>query len=224
MNLLRCQPARHIYIAIPTYDSKLLSDTAMTLIDALPKLAMAGITVDMKIIEGICYVDLARNELVKNFLESKATDLIFIDSDVSFRTETIARLCSSNRPLTAAVYPKKDDEEKYPIELLGKPIDSEGLLEVAWAPTGMMRINRVVFDALRPTVKEYKGRGALLQHAYFECVIRESYYGEDIEFCRRWKEIGGKIWVYPDETLGHTGPKTWIGNLSEAMRRGPVKQ
>jgi hypothetical protein len=151
--------------------------------------------------------------------------MIFIDSDVAFKMETIARICSSNRPLTAAVYPKKDDEEKYPVEFLpGKAKDTEGLLEVAWAPTGMMRINRVVFEALKPHVKEYKGRGGILQHAYFECVIRESYYGEDIEFCRRWREIGGKIWVYPDETLSHTGPKSWIGNLGMAMRKGPVKQ
>jgi len=225
MNLLRCNPAKHIFIAIPSYFSTLQFDTAMSLIDSLPKISRAGVTVDMKCVDGCCYVDLARNELVKCFLESNATDLIFIDADVGFRTETLARLCSSNRPFTAAIYPKKDDDEKYPVNFLAEPrsIDSDGLLEVAMAPTGMMRLNRVVFDALKPHVKEYNGRTGM-QHAYFECDIREAYYGEDIEFCRIWREIGGKIWIYPNETMSHTGPKSWIGNLQEALRRGPIKQ
>jgi len=225
VNLLRCKPATHIFIAIPSYSSTLQFDTAMSLVDALPKLAQVGITVSMKCVEGNCYVDLARNELVKAFLETEATDMIFVDADVGFHVGTMLAICEANRPFVAAVYPKKDDVERYPVNLLpGKQIvDSEGFMEVAMAPTGMMRLNRVVFDALRPTVKEYNGRTGM-QHAYFKCDIREAYYGEDIEFCRIWREAGGKIWVLPNETLSHTGPKSWIGNLGQAMRSGELKQ
>jgi hypothetical protein len=85
-----------------------------------------------------------------------------------------------------------------------------------------MRINRVAFDALKPGLKSYKGRFRQ-DTAYFECSIRESYHGEDCEFSRIWREKGGKVWVFPDETLSHTGPKAWIGNLAKAMKGGKLK-
>ena len=30
-------------------------------------------------------------------------------------------------------------------------------------------------------------------------------YGEDNSFCKRWRDIGGKIWVDPKMSIGHIG-------------------
>lgn len=224
MSIYKCKPAEHVFIAIPSYLASLQFDTAYMLAGCLPRLMADGITVSLKILEGNCYVDLARCELVADFLASDATDLLFLDSDVGADYETLLKICRSTRPLVGAAYPKKTDDIEFPVDFLpgAHPLETDGTIEVSMFPTGMMRINRSVFDVLKPKVKQFRSRGKVM-HAYFECAIRESYFGEDIEFCRLWREAGGKLYVFPNETLSHTGPHAWIGNLQTAIRGGKLK-
>lgn len=225
MSIYKCRPASHIFIAIPSYLASLQFDTAYMLAECLPRLMADGITVSLKILEGNCYVDLARCELVADFLASDATDLLFIDSDVGAHYETLLKICRSYRPVVGAIYPKKTDDVEFPVDFLSgaHPLESDGTIEVSMIATGMMRINRAVFDVLKPKVQAFKCRGKDM-HAYFQCDVRNgTYYGEDIEFCRLWREAGGKLYVFPNETLSHTGPHAWIGNLQNAIRGGKLK-
>jgi hypothetical protein len=57
------------------------------------------------------------------------------------------------------------------------------------------------------------GRRAL--HALFECAIdpdTREYLSEDFGFCRRWRAIGGKIWLDLEGALTHTGVYDFVGN------------
>jgi hypothetical protein len=38
-------------------------------------------------------------------------------------------------------------------------------------------------------------------------------YSEDYNFCRRWRALGEKCWIDPDQTLHHIGKKVFSGNL-----------
>jgi hypothetical protein len=40
---------------------------------------------------------------------------------------------------------------------------------------------------------------------------------EDINFCRLWRDIGGKVWVDPHLTLFHHGGKSYEGNLAQHL-------
>ncbi len=54
-------------------------------------------------------------------------------------------------------------------------------------------------------------------YALFDCIIdRDSgaYLSEDYAFCRRWRDIGGKIWLDGASRLTHTGPSAFSGNYS----------
>ena len=218
----RCEAARRVFIAIPTYTATLAYDTAFALISAALAMEGSGIGVHMKGHEGNCYIDQARNELVGDFLSSDATDLLFWDSDVGCLPDTVMKLVKSTRPIVAAIYPKKTDEEEFPVDFIKgtHSADTEGLIEAKMVPTGLLRINRRVFAEMHELAPEYDGRGGRKLRAYFRTEIREAYYGEDVEFCRRWRTLGGKIRVLPDETLSHTGPKAWIGNVGGALRAG----
>ena len=218
----RCEAARRVFIAIPTYTATVAYDTAFALISAALAMERSGIEAQMKGLEGNCYVDQARNELVADFLETNATDLLFWDSDVGCLPSTVMKLVRSTRPVAAAIYPKKTDEEEYPVDFIKgtHTLDSDGLIEAKMVPTGLLRINRHVFEEMKELTPEYTGRNGRKVHAYFRTDIREAYYGEDVEFCRRWREAGGKIRVLPDEMLSHTGPKAWIGNVGNALRAG----
>ena len=40
-----------------------------------------------------------------------------------------------------------------------------------------------------------------------------AYLSEDFTFAKRWKKIGGKIWLDPRISLGHIGRYTYEGNV-----------
>src|SRR5262249_1363096 len=51
-------------------------------------------------------------------------------------------------------------------------------------------------------------------YALFDCMIEpetREYLSEDFAFCRRWRSIGGKIWLDADSRLIHIGPREFRG-------------
>jgi hypothetical protein len=40
------------------------------------------------------------------------------------------------------------------------------------------------------------------------------YLSEDYAFCRRWRDVGGEIWVDLESKLTHVGPMRFVGDLS----------
>jgi hypothetical protein len=54
-------------------------------------------------------------------------------------------------------------------------------------------------------------------YALFDCVIdRETgaYLSEDYAFCRRWRDIGGEIWLDTASRLTHVGPAAFAGDFA----------
>ena len=43
-------------------------------------------------------------------------------------------------------------------------------------------------------------------------------FGEDYSFCRRWRDIGGKVWLDPEIKLGHIGFKTFVGTIGSWLK------
>ena len=55
---------------------------------------------------------------------------------------------------------------------------------------------------------------------FFDCVHdpkTKHFYGEDFGFCKRWTEIGGKIYLYIDDELGHTGEYRYAGRFMDDL-------
>jgi hypothetical protein len=38
---------------------------------------------------------------------------------------------------------------------------------------------------------------------------------EDLSFCQRWRDIGGRVFVIPDIRMGHIGLKTFTGSFAD---------
>lgn len=58
--------------------------------------------------------------------------------------------------------------------------------------------------------------------ALFDTMIDEvtgEYLSEDYAFCRRWRAIGGEIWVDLESRLTHVGPMKFAGDLSAQFDR-----
>jgi hypothetical protein len=55
------------------------------------------------------------------------------------------------------------------------------------------------------------------QFALFDCMIEPEtrhYLSEDYTFCRRWRDIGGQIWLDTQGPLVHTGAQDFVGNVA----------
>jgi hypothetical protein len=126
-------------------------------------------------------IEKARNELVRAFLDSDATHLLFIDADVTFDADQVFRMLAADTAIVAGMYPKKaicwdrlksaikagvpESDLKYAaydysfVSESGVKIKLDenrtDLIEVDAAGTGMMLIKREVFEAVKPLVESY---------------------------------------------------------------------
>jgi hypothetical protein len=175
----------------------------------------------------------ARNVLTHQFLESNATHLMWIDSDIGFDAMDIVSMLVADRDIVCGIYPKKEvdwarvaeavkagvpPEELsnhaglFAVKLLddsarGLAADPDGLLEVAAGGTGFMLIKRGVFDTLSEVVPEYVPDRTPIKEYYAATTDPESgrLITEDYHFCRLARSHGFKIYAAPWVRLAHAG-------------------
>lgn len=184
----------------------------------------AGFNVTLCTEAGNCHVDDARNSLVREFLKTDCTDLVFIDADVGFRCQDLLRLVSVDRDVIAGVYPKKEDAESFPVLPIPGEIwaDEDGLVEVEGVPTGFLRIRRHVLETLSEAAEGFIGQAGdpVPYKVIFERVVSGGQRRSgDYAFCWKWRQLGGKIHVDPEMRFSHTGSKSWIGCLGDHWKR-----
>ncbi len=210
-----------VFIAVPTYSGQVGVPFLASLVEALPLLEAAGFAVDFCVEAGNCHVDDARNSMARMFLESDCSDMVFIDEDVGFEPDAIVKILKATGDVVAGVYPKKQQDEEFPVHCLPgeRWSNAHGLVEVEGAPTGFMRISRRCLEALRDASVSFEGSGGMY-HVIFERVIADGRrWSGDYAFCRKWRALGGKVHVMPDLRFTHTGTKTWGGSLADFWRK-----
>lgn len=197
---------RKLFIAIPSYTGKVSKETRKSLRFGLPALGVQDRDWQFMALSGMCYLDHSRNILVAHFLRSLATDLMFIDDDVGFDPDALTRIRDTTPAIVGGVYPKKTTPIQWPVDLTpSMKVSSEGLADCAMIPTGFMRIHRGVFEAMAPNVQSYKSEEHGELKAYFKTEVRDGrFWGEDVEFCRIWKEMGGELRAFLDMNFTHT--------------------
>ncbi len=181
---------------------------------------------DLEVFAGNCHVDDSRNRLVRDFLETDCEQLVFLDTDVSWTPEELKKLIEHDRDIVAGVYPRRADEQPFPVKTLPgeRWADADGLVEVEGVPTGFLKIKRHVFETLSKGVPHHNlsddapGRASI--PIIFERALNgKSRVGGDIEFCRKARAAGFKVYVDPMMSLGHLGVKHYQGCLGHYWRR-----
>jgi len=179
--------------------------------------------------------------------KTDAEYFMFIDADVHFDPESVVRLLESGHDISVACYPKKcvmwdqakqlvkqgdtRDPAKMASSLVvnfgasNRPVVN-GFIEILDGPTGFMMIKRDVFKQLEEKFPElwckndHQNRDFDDYHACFDCMIdpeTKRYLSEDYAFCRRWQQMGGKIWADTTTTLGHVGNLGFEGCLKDRI-------
>jgi len=173
-----------------------------------------------------------------SFTPAAAMRLLLSDHDVAAGVYPIKRFNWPRQGVPAGT--RKEDFETlytdYPINLVGQGaqpfasfVTADDFIEVAEAPTGFMVIKREVFTRMMAQYPQlnYVPDGpsgnpdAPFYWLFFDCMQdpdSKRYLSEDYAFCRRWRDIGGKVFADLHSDLGHLGQHIFRGNLAESVR------
>lgn len=224
-----CQGTPSVFLATPSYDGKVSQVYTISLARSIAALKDAGIGVTYCLLGGNCHVDDARNGLVREFLDTDCTDLVFLDADIGWRACDLVELVRHDALIVGGVYPKKGDTEDYPVYVAPGTVltpNEAGLVEVEALPTGFLRISRKAILSLLEThgQRKYKGQnwkeGDSIYTILFERTWEDGVrWSGDYAFCRKWIESGGQLFVDPRFYFVHEGSQEWGGSLGDFWRK-----
>lgn len=209
---------RNVMLAAPSYDGTISVWHASSLSETCKLGLTQNINVFCIYMSYDALVQRARNDIVQLALESNVDDLVFVDCDVDWLPKDFFKLLSHKADVVGGVYPKKSDDETYPVKLKDARVPGQGLVEVDGLPMGFTRITRNALKLVWETSKEYREPHKVKPNRMvFDIGINDQGYlvSEDIAFCDKWKKLGGKLYLDPDIDLGHVGTKRWTGNFSK---------
>ena len=186
--------------------------------------------------------------------ESDADYFMFVDADIHFDPQSVVRMLRAEHDISVACYPKKyvdwnqaanavkngDDRNmamlssSLVVNFGAKNLEvKNGFIPILDGPTGFMMIKRSVFERMHEHYPElwckndHQNRTFDTYCAVFDCMIdpdNKRYLSEDYAFCRRWQQMGGKIYADINTTLGHVGNLPFSGSLYERLKAlGTIK-
>lgn len=190
--------ASHVVICIPSGDM-VHTDFMLSVIHVMQKGRSAGFRISL-VNSKSSIVAMSRNLAVDAGLETRAEWMLFLDSDMVFPSDTIARLMAHNFPIVGATYPRKIQ----PLTFIGNRLDGTpfslkdtGLTEASRLPAGCLLIKTEVFDRMKKP--------------FFRCGYDEKtgeILGEDFWFSDHVRSLGYALYCDMDVSrqIEHIGP------------------
>ena len=153
------QPRPRVIIATPFYELKGFSPYIKSLLEVCKHLTLSGIDWSFMELAGDSYVHRARNSMCRAFLDDPyATDIFFIDSDMSWDAESFINIIRRPEPIIGGTYPVKNKWELWtskPVvvdpqtdpHFVGHPLpDGSALIKAHQLAGGFLRIKRSVLE------------------------------------------------------------------------------
>jgi hypothetical protein len=205
-----------VFVAIPSYDAKVNASCAQSLFKAAYHCAKHDIEIEPHFIHGGIFIDHVRSLIVRRFLETDCTHLFFIDADIGFESDALARLVMSNLPVTAGIYVKRTDGKKFNAKV-HEPLElKEDWIRMDRVATGFLCIKRYVLEEMYAKAQPVNLGGDGDVRMVFHFNYKDGKFaGEDYSFCDDYNEMFDEpIWAYPDINFDHDG---FLGNLHESL-------
>jgi len=226
-----------IMIGAPMYGGVCFDAFLLGVWDLQHECHRLGITLGLCTIRNESLIPRARNRILCDFMESGCSHLIMIDADIGFAARDVLRLVAHDKPLIGGTYAKKDRTRYAPAFVpLPGPVfqrEDDGLVEVECLPGGFMCMRRDVVERMRegfpePWYWDQHGQRRQVHDLFgtFTDLETRQYWSEDYAFCRRWRQLGGQVWLDPYIMLGHNGTTTFDSDptvvLGEFAPAAPV--
>ena len=230
-----------VVIATPFYELKGFSPYITSLQATLRLLTANGIDWRFMELSGDSYVHRARNTMCDAFLmDPDATDLFFIDSDMSWNPEAFVQMCLQPEELVGGAYPVKNcweawtsiphwQEENGENVLKGRPLgDGTALIEAFVLAGGFLRIKRTALEQFREHYKDLwycepsssPGEPEKRFTQFFGAEsVDHRFFGEDHMFSKHMRDMGIKMYIYPNVDITHWGYQNFPGNFDQFLKK-----
>ena len=177
------------------------------------------------------YISGARATMLRRAMLAKADIVVFLDDDVSWEPPDLLTLLQTPGDVVAGTYRFKLDEEAYMGEHMvgddGRPVVREdGAVLMRCIPAGFLKVTKAALerfmDAFPDLVIDKDNDGFRSPDLFNHGAHKGVWYGEDYAFSRRWREIGGEIWLVPTLKLNHNAKdRVYEGNFHEWLLKLP---
>lgn len=199
-----------ILFCTPCYGGMVHAAHFRSCLNLKEELSQQGVPHDWLIGTNESLVTRARNEMTCSFLQTDHTHMMWLDADIEFENEHVAKLWNLNADIAVGVYAmKKRDAQWFAAwkdGALVKDLDQfEGPVEVDYAGTGFMLIARPVIEKLAAAAESYEGPNGRVPALYMTPVHNDGFESEDYHFCRIAREAGFTVTMDPSVRLKHWG-------------------
>jgi hypothetical protein len=143
-----------------------------------------------------------REVLVGSFLKTDCTHLLWVDSDIGWGAGDAVRLLETGKDFIGGCYARKNAARDLPVVLTG---NREGALyEATHVPTGFLLVSRSTIERMIEAFPELRYDDAGTKSTLTALFLQQLGEGtEDLAFCRRWRQIGGQVWLHSGVVLPH---------------------
>lgn len=216
-----------VFVFVPAFGRQITTTTFEATHELMSALARKGITAH---IGSFSWPDIEeiRNVVLSYWYDAMPdfTHLLFVDADVGFPAQLVIDMLTFGEPMVGAIYPKKTLPMEWVGSGLGSPEFRSGFMEVEGLGMGCFLIRRDAVAAMVQkfpekiypyiTVPNMRWGGTERTLAFFDCIRQENgKVSEDISFCRRYREVGGKVWAAVGHPLTHEGPYGFSGCFAQ---------
>jgi len=221
-----------VFIAMPCYDSVKIN-TMLSVIKLVQQLGKSGIQCGINTYKSPL-IHQARNYLTSVFLTTEYQYLLFVDSDVEFEPEAVIRMMVAKKNIVCTPYRVKSadtNQHIYTVEFKNSKniiVLAGGLVEIESGPTGLMLIDRAVFEKIIKNHPELKitnpatpdaGKSHEFYYNFFDFGFKDGYaMGEDVSFCRLARDNDFRIFANIESSTAHHGSFAWKGTFGKSMK------
>ena len=151
--------------------------------------------------------------MTATFLRTEHTHQFWLDADIEFEPDDVAKLWNLDADIAVAFYCMKRPDQPLSAWKGGKLVQIDDSMtdpfEVDYAGTGFMLIKRKVVETLATKVQHYIGPDGRVPGLYMTPIHNDGLESEDYHFCRLAREAGFKIIGDPTIRIGHWGQKRY---------------
>jgi len=178
-----------------------------------------GIDIYPLFIPGQAMIHTARNDVIRHFLSTDCTDLVFIDSDIGWEAEDFFRLINADVDAIGATYRYKSPDVRFVMKTLNGDVPDLTVnpTKVAGLGMGFFRLSRAAIQRLWEQSEEYMAPDGVAYRSVFEFkIVDGKEVGEDIAMCMKLPEVYldmGIVIQHCGEAIYMGSPMQWLESI-----------
>lgn len=169
------------------------------------------ITLELNIQVGSSDLARARNQIVRDFMNSENDVLVWIDDDITWQTTDFHRLIDQPYDMIGGAYPARHPRAEANAQgwhfkplSTGLVLNDAGICEVRCIGTGFLKTTRNVYKLIERT-------------GHWPIFMFDGVMGEDERLCGLWREADGRVYLDPEIDLEHEGMCSYSGDVKSLI-------